>query len=98
MPDLRQMHPNLVRAPGRKPAFKKTRNGLSFGTVINRARPVAGDRAPPARAHGHLHARARIAADRLIDLGIARMRNAPDEGEIAAFEPALRVVVGELRR
>src|SRR5438105_15740011 len=98
MADLGKMHADLMRAAGLQPAFNETCNRPSLGVAIDRAGFVMCERTAAASAHGHFHARFRIAADRFVDGSLARIGNAPNEGEIAALQLSVPAAIGELCR
>ena len=86
-----EVDPDLVRPTRRKSAL---REGCRILEDAEDA--IAGHRGFSAAAHhGHGLAVAGIAADGALDLALARLRDAPDDREIGALDPACREIGGE---
>src|SRR5579885_316776 len=94
--NLGEMHSDLVRAAGLQLAFEKGSDRLAILALEDFPHLVMGDRPAAARAHAHFYARARIAADRLVDRALQRRGDAPHQREITALQAAGLSVVGEL--
>src|SRR5262249_55400043 len=54
MPDRRQVHPDLVGAPGLQPAFDEARHELAVDAPVALPYLPVGDCLPAVRADGHL--------------------------------------------
>src|SRR5262245_11911814 len=80
MAERGEMHTNLVGTPRLQMKLEQREVGEPL------EHPIAGDRslAPPGRSDSHLHAVARVAADRYIDNAFGGAHAAVNDGEIAA--------------
>src|SRR5687767_12298498 len=87
MPNMLEMHANLVRTAGFETAFQQGDPVKALDHL------VVGARGPAAAGHRHARARTRVAADRRVD-GAVRGRLAMHQREVGALHAA----VGELRR
>src|SRR5262249_2193543 len=67
MPDRGEVDADLVGAPGLEPAGDQARHRRAVAAAVAFEHLPMGDGRAPARAHGHLVANARMAADRLVD-------------------------------
>ena len=85
MPDVRQVHPDLVRAPSEEPHFQQA----EFGAPL--AHPYLGAGADAALAHAHapLAAGRYIFVQRVAKLERRLGRRAFDQGRIELFHLAL---------
>src|ERR1035437_1367703 len=95
MADMGQMHSNLVGAAGLQGARQQAGDRLAVGAYIALERLPMGYRLASARAHRALVAGLRMAVERSVDGAFRAGGRAPDQGEIAALNPAF-ALVGEL--
>src|SRR5262245_50230566 len=94
--DRGEVDADLVRAPGLEPAGNEARDRRAVAPPLAFEYLPMRDRRAAARAHRHLLARVRVAADRLVDGAARALRYAPDKGEIAAGQRLAAPVVGKL--
>src|SRR5262249_18070970 len=94
--DRGEVHADLVRAPGLEPAGEEACDRRAVAAAVALEHLPMRHRGAAARTHRHLLARARMAADRLVDGAARALRHAPDKGEIAAAQRLAAPVVGEL--
>src|SRR5664280_481143 len=88
MPDMGEMHPDLVGAAGLQRAGQQAGDRLAVGPGIALQYLPMGHRFAAARAHGALVARLRMAVERSVDGAFRTVGRAPDQGEIAALKTA----------
>src|SRR5215472_4488814 len=96
MPDRGEVDADLMRAPGFEPAGDEARHRRAIAAAVAFEHLPMGDRRPPAGAHRHLVADARMAADRLVDGAARPLRCAPYERQVPAPQRPAAAVVGEL--
>src|ERR1035437_8333801 len=95
MPDMGQMHSNLVGAAGLQGASQQAGDRLAVGADRALERLPMGYRLAAAFAHSAFVARLRMTVERSVDGAFRAGGRAPDQGEIAALDAAVGLV-GEL--
>ncbi len=85
VPPRREVHANLVGAPGDEVDFEQRRAGEHLGRAVDRR-----GLARVGRAHRHLGWVATAAADRIVDPSGRRFRAPPHEGEVGLVDLAPR--------
>src|SRR5918999_1744613 len=88
MPDMRQMHPDLVGPSGLQPAGEKARHRLAMGPGETLQHLPMRYRLTPAWPHRPLVADMRVAIQRGINRAFRPVRRTPDESQIAAPQTA----------
>src|SRR5262245_10349659 len=94
--DRREMDAYLVGASGFQAAGDEARHRRPITANVALEHLPMGDRRAAAGAHGHLLARAGMAADRLVDSAARPLRRAPHEGQVAATQRLSASSLGEL--
>src|SRR5581483_5707294 len=97
VPDMGEVHPDLVRASGLQSAGKEARDSLAVGPGIALQHLPMGDGCAAALAHRAFFPRMRVPVERRVDRPARALRRVPDEGEVAALQHAvLFAFLGEL--
>src|SRR5512136_2485556 len=86
VPDMSQMHPDLVSTSRFQCAGQKARDRLAVGTRKTLKHVPISDGRPATIAHRLLVACMGVAAERRIDCALGAIRCAPDQSEVAALE------------
>src|SRR5688500_10657964 len=95
---MREMHPNLVGAPGFQAAGEQARERLAVGAAVFSQELPVGYRLATAGPDRLLVARLGVAVERSVDCAPRPLRRAPHEGEIGALQRSGAAVIGELGR
>src|SRR3954468_6936635 len=98
MPDMGQMHPDLMRPPGLQPAGGQGGDRFAVVSVVFLKQFPVCNGLTPILPDSLLVACVGVAAERRLDGPLRPVRRAPDESQVLAFEVAGSPMIGKLAR